>query len=455
MSTLQTTRREFLAGTGALVVGFSLVPEVLAQTAGRAKPVATDQVDSFLAIGRDGSVTMYTGKVDIGTGIRAALPQMVAEELDVALGRVTMVEGDTALTPDQGPTWGSLSVQVAGVQIRQAAATARKALTEMAVQKLGMPSADLAVKDGVIFVRAEPHRRVSYVELIGEKSFDLKLDPAAQLKNPKDYTIVGQPVPRPDIPGKVTGIHTYMQDFRVPGMLHARVVRPPAIGARLESVDEATVKGITGVRQVVRLENFLAVAAEPEWAAVKAARQLKATWSSWEGLPDGRSSARPCGPRPWPRTSRCQPGRPGAAIAGAAKKLSATYDSRSTPTARWALLRGGGVKDGKAGCGRPRRRRTGSGGSWQPCFRRDAKEIRILYLDGSGCYGRNGHEDGTADAALIAKLWASRCASSGRARTSTAGTRRARRRSWRSWRPSTRWATSSAGSPSSGFRRRT
>src|SRR6266849_7190331 len=188
MAMLETTRREFLIGTGALVVSFSLTPQALAQTAAKTKPVALDQVDSFLAVHKDGSVTIYTGKGDIGTGIRVALPQMVAEELDVALGKVKMIEGDTALTPDQGPTWGSLSVQVAGVQLRQAAATARRALVEMAVQKLGMPSSDLAVRDGVIFVRAEPHRRLSYAELIGDQAFDLKVDKDAPLKNPKDHT---------------------------------------------------------------------------------------------------------------------------------------------------------------------------------------------------------------------------------------------------------------------------
>ncbi|HEU5320952.1 MAG TPA: molybdopterin cofactor-binding domain-containing protein, partial [Methylomirabilota bacterium] len=193
MLTTETTRRAFLKATGALVVTFSLAPHALAQ-AGRKKPVAGDQVDSFLAIGRDGTVTVYTGKVDIGTGIRTAIPQMAAEELDVALARVKLVEGDTALTPDQGPTWGSLSIQAAGVQIRQAAATARKALVQMAVQRLGMPSADLAVRDGVVMVRAEPQRRVSYVELIGDREFSLKLDPAAPLKDPRDYTVVGQPV---------------------------------------------------------------------------------------------------------------------------------------------------------------------------------------------------------------------------------------------------------------------
>src|SRR5262245_29958217 len=138
------TRREFLIGSGALVVSFSLASEVCAQTARQAKPVALDQVDSFLAVHTDGTVTMYTGKVDLGTGIRIALRQMVAEELDVPLDRISMVEGDTALTPDQGPTWGSLSIQIGGVQLRQAAATARKALIETAVQQFGLPSADLA-----------------------------------------------------------------------------------------------------------------------------------------------------------------------------------------------------------------------------------------------------------------------------------------------------------------------
>jgi CO/xanthine dehydrogenase Mo-binding subunit len=405
MTTRETTRREFLLGTGALVVGFSLAPELLAQTAGRAKPVATDQVDTFLAIGRDGSVTMYTGKVDIGTGLRAALPQMVAEELDVALARVTMVEGDTALTPDQGPTWGSLSVQVAGVQIRQAAATARKALIEMAVQKLGMPSADMAVKDGVIFVRAEPHRRVSYAELVGEKSFDLKLDPAAPLKNPKDYTIVGQPLPRPDIPGKVTGIHTYMQDFRVPGMLHARVVRPPALGATLQSVDESSVKGIKGFKQIVRQQSFLAVVAETEWAAVKAARQLKATWSSWEGLPERAKLWEHVRSTPVAKDDvAVNQGDPKAAMAGAAKTLKATYDfAIHTHGSMGPSCAVADVKDGKAMIWSPSQSPHWLRRELAAVLQMDVKDIRIQYLDGAGCYGRNGHEDCTADAALVSK----------------------------------------------------
>ena len=405
MATLETTRREFLVGTGALVVSFSLAPAVGAQSAGAGKSVAPDQVDSFLAVGKNGTVTMYTGKVDIGTGIRVALPQMVAEELDIALDKIKLIEGDTALTPDQGPTWGSLSVQVAGVQLRQAAATARKALVEMAAQRLGKPAADLGVRDGVVFVVAEPQRRVSYADLIGDQSFNLKLDPAAPVKNPKDHTIVGQPVPRPDIPGKVTGTHTYIQDFRVPGMIHARVVRPPAIGATLQSVDESSIKAIKGAR-VVRQESFLAVVADSEWAAVKAAKALKATWSSWDGLPEPSKL--------WEHVRATKiakddvavdRGDPKAAIAGAAKKVTATYDfAIHTHGSMGPSCAVADVKAGKAEIWSPSQAPHWLRREVAATLQMDPKDVHIQYLDGAGCYGRNGHEDATCDAALISKL---------------------------------------------------
>lgn len=405
MAMLETTRREFLIGTGALVVSFSLTPQALAQTASKPKPVALDQVDSFLAVHKDGSVTIYTGKVDIGTGIRVALPQMVAEELDVALGKVKMIEGDTALTPDQGPTWGSLSVQVAGVQLRQAAATARRALVEMAVQKLGMPSSDLAVRDGVIFVRAEPHRRLSYAELIGDQAFDLKVDRDAPLKNPKDHTIVGQPVPRPDVAAKVTGTHTYMQDFRVPGMLHARVVRPPAMGATLQSVDESSVKGVKGAR-VVRQGSFLAVVAPSEWAAVKGARLLKATWSPWAELPEQSKLWEHVRKTPVAKDDvAVNQGDPKAAMARAAKTIIATYDfAVHTHGSIGPSCAVADVKDGKAMIWSPSQAPHWLRRELAATLQMDVASIRIQYLDGAGCYGRNGHEDATADAALLSKL---------------------------------------------------
>jgi CO/xanthine dehydrogenase Mo-binding subunit len=405
MATIETTRREFLIGTGALVVSFGLAPGALAQTPGATKSLALDQVDSFLAVGKDGAVTMYTGKVDIGTGIRIALPQMVAEELDVPLARVKLIEGDTALTPDQGPTWGSLSVQIAGVQLRQAAATARQALIQMAAQRFGSPSADLAVKDGVIFVRAEPSRRVSYAELIGDQSFNLKLDPAAPLKRPNEHTVVGQSVPRPDVVTKVTGAHTYMHDFRVPGMLHARVIRPPAIGATLSSVDESSVKNVKGAR-VVRQGSFLAVVAESEWAAVKAAKQLKATWSSWDGLPEMSKL--------WEHVRATKvakddvavnQGDPKAAIASATKTLKATYDfAIHTHGSMGPACAVADVKDGHAEIWSPSQAPHWLRREVAATLQMDSKDVHIQYLDGAGCYGRNGHEDATCDAALIAKL---------------------------------------------------
>jgi xanthine dehydrogenase molybdopterin-binding subunit B len=248
---LTPSRRDFLKGSGALIVAFSLLPrsEALAQAqTDIEKPVTLDQVDTFLAIDDKGMVTVYAGKVDLGTGIRIGIQQIVAEELDVPLATVTSVEGDTALTPDQGPTYGSQSIQTGGMQIRQAAATARSALLDMAAQQLNAAKEDLVVADGVVTSKSGDGR-VTFAELIGGKTFMLKVDTAARAKDPADYKIVGKPIARRDIPEKLTGRFTYMQDFRVPGMLHGSVVRPPAIGATLQSVDESSIKDIPGCGQ--------------------------------------------------------------------------------------------------------------------------------------------------------------------------------------------------------------
>ena len=292
---IHTSRRDVLKGGGALVVSFSLagaLGEALAQ-APRRKPLALTEVDSFLAIDAKGMVTVYSGKVDLGTGIATALAQIVAEELDVPLTVIKLVQGDTALTPDQGTTWGSLTIQIGGMQIRNAAATAKAALLDEAAKRLGAKTEELKVADGVV---SAGNKRVSYGELIGGKIVRAQARPrqAAADKDPKDYKIVGKPVPRVDIPDKVTGRFTYMQDFRVPGMLHGRVVRPPAIGAKLESVDESSIKDIAGVVKVVREGNFLGVVAENEWAAIKAAQKLKATGRNGRRCPSRPSSGSMC-----------------------------------------------------------------------------------------------------------------------------------------------------------------
>ena len=232
-------RRNFLKASGALVVAFSLadVVHTTAARAAEAKSVSLTEVESFIAIGQDGKITVYCGHVDLGTGVQTAIAQISAEELDVPLGRVTVIQGDTALTPDQGITSGSFSIQGAGMQIRQAAATARQALLLMAAQRLGNAVADLTITDGIVRSKTNG-KQVGYGELVGTKSLSLTVEKNAPLKPPGDYTIVGKPIARIDIPDKATGQFTYVQDFKVPGMLYGRPVHPPGMKARLLSVDE-------------------------------------------------------------------------------------------------------------------------------------------------------------------------------------------------------------------------
>ncbi|HEY0336086.1 MAG TPA: molybdopterin cofactor-binding domain-containing protein, partial [Burkholderiales bacterium] len=272
MSTATLSRREFLKTSGSLVVAFSLGP--LLDQAGRAamadstapKALSPSQVDSFLAIGADSHVTCYSGKVDLGTGVRTALTQIVADELTVPLDNVKLIEGDTLLTPDQGVTSGSLSIEVGGMQIRQACATARAALISEAAKNWQLDASELFTADGMVRAKSGA-RSVSFGKLVGGKKFSVSLEANAPLLDPSQYRYVGRSTPRVDIPGKVTGEFTFMQDFRLPGMLHARVVRPAAIGARLLRVDESGVRGIPGFVKVVRQGNFLAVVARTEWGA--------------------------------------------------------------------------------------------------------------------------------------------------------------------------------------------
>ena len=232
----QMTRREFITGSGVLIVGFSLVgpmPAARAQAVGApVKALATDEVDAFLAIGKDGIVTVYTGKVDLGTGVGTALPQIVAEELDVPFERIRLIEGDTALTPDQGITWGSLTIQVAGVQLRQAAATARKALLDMAAQRIGVPASDLEVTDGSVHAKSDATKNVSYGQLIGDAEFHLKVGKSAPLKDPARYTIVGTSARYPGQGHRPIHIHA-----RLPRARHdARPRRSPS-GHRRHAVE--------------------------------------------------------------------------------------------------------------------------------------------------------------------------------------------------------------------------
>ena len=402
-----STRREFLKG-GALVVSFAIAPRVsavFAQTGvGPGKSVAADEVDSFLAIGADGKVTVYSGKVDLGTGVRTALTQMAAEELDVPLERVTVIQGDTALTPDQGPTYGSLSVQNGGAQIRQAAATAKRYLLGLASNRLGVPADDLVVDNGAIKPKSGGSG-VGYGELVGSKDFALKLDKDAKTKDPASFKMVGKPIPRLDIPEKCTGRFTYMQDARVDGMAHGRVVRPPALGATLQSVDENSVKDIPGFVKVVREGNFLGVVAETEWGAIKAARSLKATWSKWEGLPEQNrlfEHVRATKINKDDVTSNIGDGQ--AALLNGARTLKATYDfaihTHGSIGPSCAIVE---IKDGRLTCWTASQATHNLRKQLAAMMNVPVESVRCIYFEGSGCYGRNGHEDAAGDAALLAR----------------------------------------------------
>jgi len=404
------SRRDFLKTSGALVVVFSLgdgragaarSPHA-AQNLG--KTVALDQVDGFLAIGSDGSVTVFSGKVDLGTGIRTAMTQIAAEELSVPLERVEVIQGDTALTPDQGVTFGSLSIQVGGMQIRQAAATAREALMTEGAKKLGVSRDEVTVRLGRVYSRTNG-QDVSFGELVGGRDFSLKVDTNAPLKDPASYTIVGKSVSRLDIPDKVTGKFTYMQDFRVPGMLHARVVRPTALKSDLLAVDDTDARKIPGFVATVRKDNFLAVVAQNEWAAIRASRALKATWSDWQGLPDQASL--------WDYVRKTKinkdevlqnTGDSVEALKTGAKKLAATYD--------FAIHTHGSIgpscaiaefSDGKLTSWSASQQTHLLRKQMAQMLRMKEQDVRCVYVEGAGCYGRNGHEDAAADAALIAR----------------------------------------------------
>ena len=403
------SRRDFLRTGGAVVVSFTLnaarpkwaMAQGLAAGAERSKPVDPREVDSFLAFHADGSVTLYTSKVDVGTGLRVAMSQMAAEELGIPVERITVLEGDTALTPNQGGTGGSSGIPVGGVGVRQAAATARQAILNLAAEQLKRPAAELTLADGVVRAAAGG-QGISLGTLIGGKRLALQVDPKAPLKDTSRYTIVGKPILRPDVPGKCTGQHVYVQDFTVPGMLHGRVIRPPAIGAKLVSVDETSIRNIPDVR-VIRMENFLAVVAKDEWAAVRAASELKAAWTEWQGLPGSEDLARHVREGAVDRDEALvSRGDPTAALPAAAKRFSATYmwpcQSHASlgPSCAIADVRADGTTIWTASQGT-----YGMRANFAKVFGIPEDKLRVVYLDGSGSYGGNGNDDAAADALLL------------------------------------------------------
>ena len=392
-------RRSFLQGAAGLVVAFT-IPQ-----GSEASPATLDtgQVDAYLAIAPDGKVTVYAGKVDLGTGARVALPQIVAEELGMRPERIALIEGDTALTPNQGGTGGSSGIMAGGMQIRQAAATARQGLIALAAAQLNQPAESLETRDGAVVPRAGG-AGIGFGALVKNGRLDLAVDKNAKLKNPDDYTVVGKSLPRPDLPAKLTGRHEYVQDVRLDGMLHARVIRAPAIGAKLRDVDAASIAQIPGAR-MVRIKDFLAVVAPREWDAIRAMRALRANWdqaptlAGSEGLFDTvRSTA-------VAKTETLRNiGNTAAIFAKGGRVMTASYrwpiqsHASMGPSCAVADIRDGGGTVWTASQGTHRMRQV-----MAQLLGLDVVKLRLIYRDGSGSYGGNGNDDVAFEAALLSR----------------------------------------------------
>ena len=407
---ISATRRDFFKTGGALVVTFSLGacttgPRGVTDQVAPPKTVAPDQVDGFLAIDAKGRITVYSGKVDLGTGIQTAMAQIAAEELSVPLDRVTVIQGDTLLTPDQGVTFGSQSIQNGGMQIRQAAATARQALLAEGAAKLGVHKDTVGVRDGVVAPKTGG-KGIDYGTLIGGSDFRLTVDPKATLKDPKDYTIVGKPIARIDIPDKVTGRFTYMHDFKRKGMLHARVVRPKAMESTLQSWNDSDCRKLPDYVGVVKKGNFLAVLGRTEWAAIAASRTIETTWSDWAGLPDQAKLWE------YVRSAKISKDEDLQKVGDAAEALKTANAKMVTASYDFAIHTHGSIGPSCAVAEIVNGELTCWSASQQTHLLRKqiAKmlsmrpdDVRCIYVEGAGCYGRNGHEDAAADAALIAR----------------------------------------------------
>ena len=404
------SRRDALKAGGALIVSFAFarVPSsAFAQAQAGAeqdRPVDSGEVDGLLAIHADGSVTLYTSKVDVGTGIRIALAQMAAEELGVDPKRVSVIEGDTETCPDQGGTGGSTGLIRGGTEIQAAAATARRALLQMGATRLNRPVADLTIVNGEVRPQSGGDG-VPIGALIGDRRFSLKVDRNAPLTPASRRTAIGKPLPRPDVPAKCTGRHVYVQDFALPNMLHGRVVRPASIGATLVSVDASSLRGIPDAR-VVRVQNFLAVVAKDEWAAVRGATALKATWNERATLPGHEGLDRFSRNAPLERDQEIlDRGNAVDVSRRAPKTLSATYfwpfQSHASlgPSCAVADVR----PDGSATVWTASQGTHGLRGNLSKVFGIAAEKLRVIFLDGSGSYGTNGTDHVAADALLLSK----------------------------------------------------
>jgi nicotinate dehydrogenase subunit B len=397
-------RRRVLAGGGALIVSFSM-PDAFAQDQATVKPpgsLATSPfLDSWIRIDSDGSITVFTGKVELGQGFKTAFQQIAAEELDVPFASLKVVTADTRRTANEGYTSGSHSMQDSGTAIQHAAAQARELLVAEASRRLNLPAEDLRTENGAVI--APDGQRFLYGDLVGDGMLHVEARAKSTLKDPAKYTVMGQPVPRVDIPAKVTGGAAYVQDMRLPGMVHARIVRPPSYGAQLTACDTSAVEKLPGVIKVVRNGNFLAVVAEKEFQSIKAMRALSvaAKWRETTGLPKQDDLPRMLTSLPSQDSTIFQRSDPSAV---GQKTFEATYtrpyQSHGSigPSCAVAQL----VNDAMTVWTHTQGVYPDRQGIAE-MLRVPMASVRLIHVEGSGCYGHNGADDAAADAALIAR----------------------------------------------------
>jgi nicotinate dehydrogenase subunit B len=400
------SRRTFLKSGGALVVTFAFVsrPNLAEAAELTQRSISPDEVGGYIAIDAKGLITLYSGKVELGTGAVTAITQMAAEELSVPFGRITTIQGDTLLTPNQGPTYASLSIQNGGMQIRRAAATAREALLARAADTFHVAKDALSINEGVIS-RKTGGEGLSYAQLVAGREFTIKVNPSAPLKNPSDYKIVGTAVRRTDIPPKIFGTFNYVHDFKLPGMLHARMVHPASAGATLETWNDDNCRALPGYVQAVRKGNLLAVVANNEWAAIRAANTIAATWSAWSGLPEQSQLFEYIRDAKVDRNEILQSmGNTNDVLKNGTRTLQATYDLPiNTHGSIGPSCAVADFKDGQLTVWTPSQASHLLREQLATMLQMQSEHVRCIYVEGAGCYGRNGSDDCSAEAALIAK----------------------------------------------------
>jgi CO/xanthine dehydrogenase Mo-binding subunit len=403
------SRRDFLRGTGALIVTFSATGRseriVFAQGA-RGAAVDANQLDSWLAIAADGSVTAYTGKCELGQGMATAQTQLVAEELSVAIERVRLVMCDTSVCPDQGTTSGSQSspTNFNTRNLALAAATARETLIQRASMRLSLPPDQLIAADGAVMARSDRAKRVSYGDLVGGQKWLMPLSRTAKRKPAAEWTVLGKSVPRLDMTALATGRFEFVHNLHVDGMVHGAVVRPPAVGATLVSVDERSLDGLAGVIKVVVKQNFVGVVCQKPWQAVQAARALKASWTQASGLPEASSFYDFMRRQPARNTLVVDSGEVDRTLAEAAAVVRATYlhpyQMHGSMGSSCAVA---DVSGQRATIWSPTQSAYPVRATAAMILGLPAENVRVIYTRGSGCYGINGADTVSFDAAVLSQ----------------------------------------------------